>query len=198
MTRHFDDLLPNSQSFTPTTVMPLRRATTACVSSWASTDASSRQAVARISVAQAWRRHTRRARCRPRGTIRRLRADRARADRVSGRVARRRSLDGLHRLVSVDRSTGEETWILTRQSLDGLLVADVMTAHPHTVPGSISVEKFISDYPLGVASDLIPPSRRDVSGHTSPTIDQAKPGRPRTLPLTRSRPRLSPTKVPVR
>jgi hypothetical protein len=51
---------------------------------------------------------------------------------------------------------------------------------------------------LDVASDLIPPSRRDVSGHTSPTIDQAKPGRPRTLPLTRSRPRLSPTKVPVR
>jgi hypothetical protein len=51
---------------------------------------------------------------------------------------------------------------------------------------------------LDVASDLIPPGRRDVSGHTSPTIDQAKPGRPRTLPLTRSRPRLSPTKVPVR
>src|SRR6185295_1622025 len=31
---------------------------------------------------------------------------------------------------------------------------------------------------LGVASDLILPSRCDVSGHTSPTVDQAKPGRP--------------------
>ena len=57
---------------------------------------------------------------------------------------------------------------------------------------------FDSAESLEVASDLIPQSRRDVSGHTSPTIDQAKPGRPRTLPLTRSRPRLSPTKVPVR
>ena len=28
------------------------------------------------------------------------------------------------------------------------------------------------------SSDLIPPSRRDVSGHTSPTVDQAEPGRP--------------------
>ena len=51
---------------------------------------------------------------------------------------------------------------------------------------------------LDVASDLIPPIRCAVSGHTSPTVDQAEPGRPRTLPLTRSRPRLSPTKTPVR
>jgi hypothetical protein len=37
----------------------------------------------------------------------------------------------------------------------------------------------------GVASFLIPPSRRDVSGHTPPTVDQAEPGRP----LGRSRSR---------
>ena len=54
----------------------------------------------------------------------------------------------------------EETWILTRQSLDGLLVADVMTAHPHTVPGSISVEKFTSDYLLGDRHSSYPVARR--------------------------------------
>jgi Zn-dependent protease/CBS domain-containing protein len=43
----------------------------------------------------------------------------------------------------------EETWILTRQSLDGVSVADVMTAHPHTAPGWISVEEFIQRYLLG-------------------------------------------------
>ena len=31
---------------------------------------------------------------------------------------------------------------------------------------------------LGVTSVLIPSSRRDVSGHASPTVDQAEPGRP--------------------
>ena len=52
---------------------------------------------------------------------------------------------------------------------------------------------------LGVASNLIPPSRRDVSGHTSSTVDQAEPGRP----VGRSRsgdhvPGSLPTKAPVR
>ena len=41
-------------------------------------------------------------------------------------------------------------------------------------------------FPVGcwlvVASDLIPPSRRDVSRHRSPTVDQAKPGRPMDAP----------------
>jgi len=50
----------------------------------------------------------------------------------------------------------------------------------------------------GVASVLIPPSRRDVSGHTSPTVDQAEPGRPIGRSRSRSRPRLSPIKTPVR
>jgi hypothetical protein len=31
---------------------------------------------------------------------------------------------------------------------------------------------------LDVASNLIPPGRRDISGHTSPTVDQVVPGRP--------------------
>ena len=83
--------------------------------------------------------------------------------------------------------------------------AAARVAMPKTWPGIISSKPMTwssaahrrSSW-LDVASDLIPQSRRDVSGHTSPTIDQAKPGRPRTLPLTRSRPRLSPTKVPVR
>jgi alpha/beta hydrolase fold len=33
-----------------------------------------------------------------------------------------------------------------------------------------------------VASDLIPPSRRDASGRASPTVDQAQPGRPMDAP----------------
>ena len=55
----------------------------------------------------------------------------------------------------------EKYWILTQQSLDGLLVADVMTAHPHTVPGSMSVEKFISDYLLGDRHSSYPVARAD-------------------------------------
>ncbi len=35
---------------------------------------------------------------------------------------------------------------------------------------------------LAVASDLIPPSRRDASGRASPTVDQAQPGRPMDAP----------------
>ena len=35
---------------------------------------------------------------------------------------------------------------------------------------------------LDVASDLIPPSRRDASGRASPTVDQAQPGRPMDAP----------------
>ena len=40
----------------------------------------------------------------------------------------------------------EEAWVLTRESLAGLTVADVMTARPHLAPGWISVEDFIRDY----------------------------------------------------
>lgn len=43
----------------------------------------------------------------------------------------------------------EETSMLTRQSLAGVTVADVMTAHPHTAPALISVEEFIHRYLLG-------------------------------------------------
>ncbi len=43
----------------------------------------------------------------------------------------------------------EEAWVLTRESLAGLTVADVMTAHPHSAPGWISVEDFVHDYLLG-------------------------------------------------
>ena len=48
----------------------------------------------------------------------------------------------------------EETQVLTRQSLAGLRVADAMTAHPHTAPGSITVEDFI--YLLGERHSAYP------------------------------------------
>jgi CBS domain-containing protein len=43
----------------------------------------------------------------------------------------------------------EETALLTRQSLAGVRVADVMTPRPHTAPAGISVEEFIQRYLLG-------------------------------------------------
>ena len=43
----------------------------------------------------------------------------------------------------------EETAVLTRKSLTGVRVADVMTPRPHTAPGGISVEEFIQRYLLG-------------------------------------------------
>jgi CBS domain-containing protein len=55
----------------------------------------------------------------------------------------------------------EETSIRTRQSLDGFVVADVMTAHPHTAPGWISVEEFIGDYLLGDRHSSYPVARAD-------------------------------------
>ena len=55
----------------------------------------------------------------------------------------------------------EETWVLTRQSLAGVSVADVMTAHPHTAPGWISVEEFIQRYLLGDRHSSYPVENSD-------------------------------------
>ena len=57
----------------------------------------------------------------------------------------------------------EEVWVLTRQSLAGLSVADVMTAHPHTAPGWISVEDFIQRYLLGDRHSSYPVENTDGS-----------------------------------
>lgn len=43
----------------------------------------------------------------------------------------------------------EETAVLTRQSLEGVRVIDVMTPNPHTAAGSITVDDFIHRYLLG-------------------------------------------------
>lgn len=56
----------------------------------------------------------------------------------------------------------EETWILTRRSLTGVSVADVMTPDPHTAPGWISVEEFIQRYLLGDRHSAYPVN--DVNG----------------------------------
>ena len=58
-------------------------------------------------------------------------------------------------------SRDEETWILTRQSLAGVSVADVMTARPHTAPGWISVEEFIQRYLLGDRHSSYPVENSD-------------------------------------
>jgi Zn-dependent protease/CBS domain-containing protein len=57
----------------------------------------------------------------------------------------------------------EETSVLTRQSLAGVSVADVMTAHPHTAPGWISVEEFIQRYLLGDRHSSYPVENQDGS-----------------------------------
>ena len=57
----------------------------------------------------------------------------------------------------------EEAWILTRRSLAGVSVADVMTADPHTAPGWISVEEFIQRYLLGDRHSAYPVENADGS-----------------------------------
>jgi len=57
----------------------------------------------------------------------------------------------------------EEAWVLTRQSLAGVSVADVMTADPHTAPGWISVEEFIHRYVLGDRHSAYPVKNADGS-----------------------------------
>jgi Zn-dependent protease len=55
----------------------------------------------------------------------------------------------------------EEARVLTRASLAGLTVADVMTANPHRAPGWISVDDFIRDYLLGDRHSSYPVERPD-------------------------------------
>ena len=57
----------------------------------------------------------------------------------------------------------EETQVLTRQSLASVRVVDAMTAHPHTAPGSITVEEFIQRYLLGDRHSAYPVQDRDGS-----------------------------------
>ena len=52
-------------------------------------------------------------------------------------------------------------WVLTRQSLAGVSVADVMSARPHTAPGWISVEEFIQRYLLGDRHSSYPVENSD-------------------------------------
>ncbi|PEG40729.1 site-2 protease family protein [Mycolicibacterium agri] len=55
----------------------------------------------------------------------------------------------------------EEMSVLTRQSLAGVTVADVMTPRPHTAPGGISVEDFIQRYLLGDRHSSYPVANPD-------------------------------------
>lgn len=57
----------------------------------------------------------------------------------------------------------EETVVLTRQSLGGVRVVDVMTGHPRTAPGWITVEDFIQHYLLGDRHSAYPVEGRDGS-----------------------------------
>jgi CBS-domain-containing membrane protein len=60
-------------------------------------------------------------------------------------------------------SQAEETQTLTRHSMAGVRVADVMTAHPHTAPAWITVENFIEDYLLRDRHSAYPVEDRDGS-----------------------------------
>jgi Zn-dependent protease/CBS domain-containing protein len=68
----------------------------------------------------------------------------------------------------------EEAWVLTRESLAGLTVADVMTARPHVAPGWISVADFISDYLLGDRHSSYPVERDDGTISGLITLDQLR------------------------
>jgi Zn-dependent protease/CBS domain-containing protein len=57
----------------------------------------------------------------------------------------------------------EERWLRTRRSLTGMSVAELMTAHPHTAPGWISVGEFIERYLLGDRHSSYPVEDRDGS-----------------------------------
>ena len=57
----------------------------------------------------------------------------------------------------------EEAQTLTRHSMVGVRVADVMTAHPHTAPAWITVESFIEDYLLRDRHSAYPVEDRDGS-----------------------------------
>ena len=68
----------------------------------------------------------------------------------------------------------EEAWVLTRESLAGLTVADVMTAHPHIAPGWISVADFIRDYLLGDRHSSYPVERGDGTISGLITLDRLR------------------------
>jgi len=55
----------------------------------------------------------------------------------------------------------EEMTRRTRRALSGLSVADVMTAHPHTAPGWISISEFIERYLLGDRHSAYPVEDRN-------------------------------------
>lgn len=55
----------------------------------------------------------------------------------------------------------EEGQVLTRQALTGVRICDVMTPHPRTVPGWITVEDFIQSYLLGDRHSAYPVLDRD-------------------------------------
>ncbi|HTI76335.1 MAG TPA: site-2 protease family protein [Mycobacterium sp.] len=68
----------------------------------------------------------------------------------------------------------EEAFVRTRASLAGLTVTDVMTAHPHTAPGWISVDDFIRDYLLGDRHSSYPVERADGTISGLITLDQLR------------------------
>ncbi len=68
----------------------------------------------------------------------------------------------------------EETALLTRQSLAGVRVADVMTPRPHTAPGGISVEDFIQRYLLGDRHSSYPVEDSDGSVTGLITLDRLR------------------------
>ncbi|MCV7354807.1 site-2 protease family protein [Mycolicibacterium fluoranthenivorans] len=60
-------------------------------------------------------------------------------------------------------SREEEAQVRTQHAFDTVRVADVMTAHPHTAPGDITVEEFIARYLLGDRHSAYPVTDRDGS-----------------------------------
>ena len=68
----------------------------------------------------------------------------------------------------------EEARVLNQQSLAGVRVADVMSTHPRTAPGWISVADFIENYLLGDRHSAYPVEARDGSVSGLITLSQLR------------------------
>lgn len=78
----------------------------------------------------------------------------------------------------------EESQVLTRQALTGVRVGDVMTPHPRTVPGWITVEDFIQSYLLGDRHSAYPVVNRDAVVVGLITLTQLRSVSPAQRPQT--------------
>lgn len=89
---------------------------------------------------------------------------------------------------------GEETQVLTRQTLAGVRVAQVMSPHPHTGPGWLTVDAFVERYVLGHRYSAYPVQRFDGQIEGLITLAQLRA----VPPADRARIRVADVAIPLR